>query len=81
MRLGQVATVEDGFAEPSSYSLRNGQPNVGLSIIRSREASTVTVAERVRKEVEEINKTLPEGTKLEITHDGGEEARRTASTT
>ena len=62
VRLGQVATVEDGFAEPGSYSLRSGQPNVGLSIIRSREASTVTVAERVRKEVEEINKTLPEGT-------------------
>ncbi|HEY6125748.1 MAG TPA: efflux RND transporter permease subunit, partial [Steroidobacteraceae bacterium] len=74
VRLGQVATVEDGFAEPGSYSLRSGQPNVGLSIIRSREASTVSVAERVRKEVEEINKTLPEGTKLEITRDGGEEA-------
>ena len=65
VRLGQVATVEDGFAEPGSYSLRNGSPNVGLSIIRSREASTVTVAERVREEVKEINKTLPEGTKLE----------------
>ncbi len=74
VRLAQVATVEDGFAEPASYSLRSGQPNVGLSIIRSREASTVSVAERVRKEVEEINKTLPEGTSLEITRDGGEEA-------
>lgn len=74
VRLGQVATVEDGFAEPTSYSLRNGQPNVGLSVIRSREASTVTVAERVRQEVAEINKTLPEGTLLEVTMDGGEDA-------
>ncbi|HEX7114710.1 MAG TPA: efflux RND transporter permease subunit [Steroidobacter sp.] len=74
VRLGQVATVEDGFAEPTSYSLRNGHPNVSLSIIRSREASTVSVAERVRKEVAEINKTLPEGTKLEVTLDGGEDA-------
>ena len=49
VRLGQVATVEDGFAEPDSYSLRNGHPNVGLSVVRSREASTVTVAERVRE--------------------------------
>src|SRR5882672_3917679 len=32
VRLGQVATVEDGFAEPASYSLRSGQPNVGLSV-------------------------------------------------
>jgi hydrophobic/amphiphilic exporter-1 (mainly G- bacteria), HAE1 family len=74
VRLGQVATVEDGFAEPASYSIRSGKANVGLSIIRSREASTVSVAERVRKEVESINKTLPEGTKLEVTRDGGEEA-------
>jgi len=74
VRLGDVATVEDGFAEPGSYSLRNGVPNVGLSIVRSREASTVSVAARVRDKIEEINKTLPEGTKLEITHDGGEDA-------
>ena len=74
VRLGQLATVEDGFAEPGSYSLRSGSPNVGLSIVRSREASTVTVAARVRDEVEKINKTLPEGTKLEITNDGGEDA-------
>jgi HAE1 family hydrophobic/amphiphilic exporter-1 len=74
VRLGQIATVEDGFAEPGSYSLRSGEPNVGLSVIRSREASTVAVAARVRKQVEEINKSLPEGTKLEITEDGGKEA-------
>jgi HAE1 family hydrophobic/amphiphilic exporter-1 len=74
VRLGQLATVEDGFAEPGSYSLRNGRPNVGLSIVRSREASTVTVAARVRDEVKKINETLPEGTELEITNDGGEDA-------
>ena len=74
VRLGQVATVEDGFAEPETISLRNGHPNVGVSVIRSREASTVSVAELVRKEVAEINKTLPEGTRLDVTMDGGEDA-------
>jgi len=74
VHLGQVATVEDGFAEPTSYSLRTGKPNVGLSVIRQRDASTVQVAERIRDKVDEINQTLPEGTKLEITRDGGEEA-------
>jgi multidrug efflux pump subunit AcrB len=72
--LRHLATVEDGFAEPESYSMHNGQPNVGLSVIRSREASTVSVAERVRDEVAEINKTLPEGTLLEVTYDGGKDA-------
>src|SRR5262245_180106 len=59
VRLGQVAVVEDGFAELASYSLRNGHPNVGLSVVRSRDASTVTVGNEVRKLVTEINKELP----------------------
>ena len=74
VRLGDVATVEDGFAEPESYSLRSGKPDVGLAIVRSRAASTVKVAELVRDKVDEISKTLPAGTQIEITHDGGEDA-------
>jgi len=74
LRLGQVATVADGFAEQTGHSLRNGRPNVGISVSRSRDASTVSVARQVRKTVEEIEKTLPAGTVLEITQDGGKEA-------
>jgi HAE1 family hydrophobic/amphiphilic exporter-1 len=74
VRLGQVATVQDGFAELTGFSLRNGHPNVGISVTRSRDASTVTVANRVRDLVEEIGKTLPAGTKLEVTQDGGKDA-------
>lgn len=74
VRLGQVASVKDGFAELGGFSVRNGHPNVGMSVTRSREASTVSVADEIRALVAEINKTLPEGTKLEVTQDGGENA-------
>jgi HAE1 family hydrophobic/amphiphilic exporter-1 len=74
VRLGEVAEIKDSFAELSSFSLRNGHANVGLSVTRARDASTVTVANTIRKTVEEINKTLPEGTHLEVTFDGGEDA-------
>src|SRR5438270_4156123 len=75
VRLGQVAVIQDGFAELAGFSLRNGQPNVGISVTRSRDASTVTVANRIRDMVGEINKTLPAGTKLEVTMDGGKDAQ------
>ncbi|MDP1646705.1 MAG: efflux RND transporter permease subunit [Rubrivivax sp.] len=75
LRLAQVATVQDGFAELSGFSVRNGHPNVGLSVTRTREASTVTVADGVRKLVAEIGPTLPAGTKLEVTRDGGRSAQ------
>ncbi|MBI3350305.1 MAG: efflux RND transporter permease subunit [Burkholderiales bacterium] len=74
VRLGQVAEVQDGFAEMTGYSLRNGRPNVGISITRSRDASTVSVANDSRKLVKEIEKELPKGTTLEITQDGGKDA-------
>jgi HAE1 family hydrophobic/amphiphilic exporter-1 len=75
VRLGQVATVQDGFAEVTGHSMRNGNPNVGLSVTRSREASTVGVANEVRALVAEIGKTLPAGTTLTVTQDGGKDAQ------
>ena len=75
VRLGQVATVEDGFAEPDSLSIRSGKPNVGIAITRTREGSTVSVANDVKKLADEIRRTLPAGTTLEVTFDGGRSAQ------
>lgn len=75
IRLSQVADIADGFADLSGYSLRNGHPNVGLSVIRSRDASTVSVAKKVRSLVQDMSKSLPAGTALKVTRDGGEEAQ------
>ncbi len=75
VRLGQVASVADGFAELSSFSVRNGHPNVGISVSRSRDASTVSVANKVRDLVAELSKTLPKGSTLEVTRDGGKQAQ------
>ena len=75
VRLAQVATVQDGFAELTGFSVRNGHPNVGLSVTRTREASTVSVAAGVRELVAEIGAGLPAGTTLEVTQDGGREAQ------
>lgn len=75
VRLAQVATVQDGFAELAGFSVRSGNPNVGMSVTRTREASTVSVANEIRKVVADANKTLPPGTKLEVTQDGGENAQ------
>ena len=75
VRLSQVAVVQDGFAELSGFSVRSGNPNVGLSVTRTREASTVSVANQIRELSAEISKTLPAGTQLEVTQDGGKDAQ------
>lgn len=74
VRLSQVAEVADGFAELTGVSVRSGRPNVGISVTRTPESSTVTVADEVRAMVAEIGRELPAGTRLEVTQDGGEDA-------
>jgi hydrophobic/amphiphilic exporter-1 (mainly G- bacteria), HAE1 family len=76
VRLAQVAQVQDGFAELSGFSVRSGKPNVGLSITRTREGSTVAVANSVRDLVKDINPGLPTGTQVEVTQDGGDSAEK-----
>src|SRR5205085_11711069 len=75
VRLGQLASTVDGFAERSTFSLRSAHPNVSMYVTRARDASPVTVAKRVKAMIEEVNKTLPEGTHLDITYDGGSSAQ------
>ena len=75
VRLNQVAEIKDGFADINSLSIRSGKPNVGLNIARSPDASTVSLAKKVHQVVAEANKELPEGTKIEVVDDGGENAQ------
>ncbi|BDT58331.1 hypothetical protein MasN3_18250 [Massilia varians] len=75
VRLNQVAEIKDGFADINSLSIRSGKPNVGINIARSPDASTVSLAKKVHLVVAEANKEMPQGTKLEVVDDGGENAQ------
>ncbi|MFN8669801.1 MAG: efflux RND transporter permease subunit [Gemmatimonadaceae bacterium] len=76
VRLGQVATVEAGAAEPTSAALFNGVPAIGLDIIKSRETSTTGVGDAVRARVAELQSSLPPGVAIEFVRDGGARVRR-----
>ena len=78
VRLAQLGTVEDGYAELDSLSTRSAKPNIGIFVTRSRDASTVAVAKAVRQAVSQFNADMEKeapGTVLEITRDGGKDAQ------
>ena len=78
VRLAQVATIADSFADINGLSIRSGKPNVGMQVTKSRDASTVSVAKAVVAMTEEINKEFTQeqnGTKLEVTRNGGKDAQ------
>src|SRR4029079_614151 len=71
VRLGDVAQVRDGTEEPRSTALYDDEEAVGIDIVKSRGFSTTAVADRIRKEVVEIQQTLPAGVTLRVVRDAG----------
>ena len=69
VRLGDVAKVERAAEERRSYYRSNGQPNVGLGIVKTSTANSLDVARAARAEAERVQKTLPEGTEIFVAYD------------
>ena len=68
-RLGDIARIEEGAAEPRRVFRGNGVDQIGLILTRQSQANDLAIAKAAKKEVEAINQTLPEGTKLIIAVD------------
>jgi multidrug efflux pump len=64
VRLGDVAKVEEGADERRKIFRGNGVNQVGIFLTRQSQANDVAISQVVDKEIAEINKTLPPGTKL-----------------
>ena len=71
IRLGALATVEVGVAEPTSSALYSGAPAIGLDVVKGREYSTTAVSNAVRARVAELQATLPAGTQIVFVRDAG----------
>lgn len=69
VRLGDVARVERGAEEDRTMFRGNGVLQVGLGIIKQSTANTISVARAAEKKAEEINKSLPDGMKIQKRYD------------
>ena len=66
VRLGDVATIRDGFAEVESYSFFNGKRSFGISAMATKEENPLDISAAVRAYVEERNATLPPEAQLTV---------------
>mgnify|MGYP002780146506 FL=1 len=69
VRLADVARVELDSAERRAYFRSNGEPNVGLGIVKTSTANSLDVARAARAEAERIQAGLPEGTRIFVAFD------------
>ncbi len=68
--LGQVAKVEEGTVDILQFARTNGQPAVGLGVVKQRGANAVSVAKAVKEKIAAVKKLLPEGTDIVVNYDG-----------
>jgi hydrophobe/amphiphile efflux-1 (HAE1) family protein len=69
IRIGEVASVEDGLADLRRISRSNGLTAVGLGIRKQRGANAVAVARAVKARMLEVRKDLPEGLEINVNFD------------
>ena len=57
--LSQVATVRDSNQETRLYTRLNGEPAVGMIVVKQSEANTVDTAKNVEEKIAQINRLYP----------------------
>jgi hydrophobe/amphiphile efflux-1 (HAE1) family protein len=67
--LEDVARVEVGAESTRTLFKGNGQQVVGIGIYQQSDANTIAVASGIKNKIKEIERTLPEGTSLEVSFD------------
>jgi multidrug efflux pump subunit AcrB len=75
-RLGDIATVEQGYVNPPSTLMRiNGKPAIGIGVSSDTKKDVVTIGDAVAKELAEITPLLPVGLNIEPLYLEGNIAR------
>ncbi len=68
--LGDVATVDDGFAETDQSARFDGDPSVMVQVYRVGDQSALEIADAVKRYVEDAKYRFPEGVSLTTWQDG-----------
>jgi len=59
-----VAHVRDGFSPQTNVVLTNGQRGVLMSVYKTGNASTLSIVDRVKQNLQDLQSSLPEGLKV-----------------
>jgi len=69
VRLSDIADVKVGAEDERTAVRWNGEPAVGLGIVKQSKASTIDVADAVRAALPQLVAAVPQGMKLDVAYD------------
>lgn len=73
IRLGDIATIEDGFEETERENYFNGMRAVSISVSASENQPPIKVSAAVKRYIEQIKPTLPPSVNVEVRYDRTED--------
>jgi HAE1 family hydrophobic/amphiphilic exporter-1 len=77
--LSALAEVRDTHKERDTITRLNRKPTVNISVVKVSEANIVQTAAGIRSAVDELNRELPTGTKLDVVLDRSEFAKESVA--
>ena len=72
LRLGDIATVREGFEEVDRIGSYNGKRQIGLEVYRVGDETPISVSEATRRALALIETDLPEGVEMVVNRDMSE---------
>ena len=70
--LGDIATIKDGYEDLDTYSTFDGKRAMMIDVYTTGEQTPINVSRTVRKKLDDIRPTLPEGVQIAIRSDRSE---------
>ncbi len=73
LRLGDIATINDGYEDTDYSASFNGEPAVMLQVYSVGEQTPIEVSDAVKKHLDQAKQELPIGVKAEIRYDSSDQ--------
>lgn len=69
LKLGDIATVRDGFQDVDKYATFNGKPSIEISVSRIGKQTPIGVSEATQEALEKIRPFMPTGVDIAVVND------------
>lgn len=69
LKLGDIATVRDGFQDVDKYATFNGKPSIEISVSRIGEQTPIGISEATQEALEKIRPLMPQGVEIAVVSD------------
>ena len=69
IKIGDIAAVKDGIKNPDNRAFFQGEPAIGLNIIKQSGNNTVRIADELNAAIADLNQQLPADVKINVVRD------------